>query len=81
MISGSLDIVNPGELLAALDEARSGGRVAVTAILRVFAIERWFRNAAHWGVLQDVEPYAKKAARENNRWRLPVNRELKNSLS
>ncbi len=81
MISGSLDIVNPGALLATLDEARSGGRVAVTAILRVFAIERWLRNAAHWGVLQDVELYAKKAGRENNRWRLPVNREIKNSLS
>jgi asparagine synthase (glutamine-hydrolysing) len=81
MISGSLDIVNPGALLATLDEARSGGRVAVTAILRAFAIERWLRNAALWGVLQDVVPYAKKAARENNRWQLPASREIKNSLS
>jgi asparagine synthase (glutamine-hydrolysing) len=81
MISGSLEIINPGALLATLDEARSGGRVAVTALVRVFAIERWLRNAAHWGVLQDVEPYAKKAAREKNNRRLPVNRELKNSLS
>jgi asparagine synthase (glutamine-hydrolysing) len=79
MIGASLGIVDSRALVASLEEARAGGQTIVTSLLRVFAIERWLRNASHWGVLQDVEPYARKMARETSRWRLPVKSE--NSLS
>jgi asparagine synthase (glutamine-hydrolysing) len=58
MISASLGIVDSRALVATLQEARAGGQVIVTSLLRVFAIERWFRNVAHWKVLEDLEPYA-----------------------
>jgi asparagine synthase (glutamine-hydrolysing) len=58
MLSSSLNIVMPPALVAALQEARAGGRAAVTPIVRVFAIERWFQNMARWSVLRDLDPYA-----------------------
>jgi asparagine synthase (glutamine-hydrolysing) len=60
MISSSVGIVNSSALAAVLSEARGRGLASVTSVFRVFAIERWFRNAAHWGVLEDVEAYDPK---------------------
>jgi asparagine synthase (glutamine-hydrolysing) len=58
MVGGSLGIVDPPGLAATLREVRSGGVVAVPSLLRVFGIERWLRNAAHWKVLEDLDASA-----------------------
>jgi asparagine synthase (glutamine-hydrolysing) len=55
MFSTAAGILLPDLFVAALDRARSGERVAVTPIIRSFAIERWFQNAAQWKVLRDLE--------------------------
>ena len=65
MISGPLGIVSPGDLAAALREARAGGEFSVTSLLRVFAIERWLGNAAHRRVVKDLQPYGPKNARQS----------------
>ena len=57
MVGDSLGIVDSRSLAATLHEVRSGGVVAVPFLLRVFAIERWLRNAAHWKVLKDLDAY------------------------
>jgi asparagine synthase (glutamine-hydrolysing) len=58
MVAGSLGIIDPPGLAATLNEVRSGGVVALPSLMRVFGIERWLRNAAHWKVLEDLETYA-----------------------
>jgi asparagine synthase (glutamine-hydrolysing) len=55
MVSESLGIVDSRVLESTLRDVRSGGMLSVPSILRVFAIERWLRNVAHWKVLDDLE--------------------------
>jgi asparagine synthase (glutamine-hydrolysing) len=81
MVGGSLGIVDPRSLAATLHDIRSGGVVAVTSLMRVFGIERWLRNAAHWKVLEDLDAYAPKhTSLTNAAGGSPVS-ELKTSLS
>jgi asparagine synthase (glutamine-hydrolysing) len=61
MIGSSLNIVDPQGLAAALNDVRSGGVVAVPLLIRVFGIERWLRNAAHWNVLEGLGTSAPQA--------------------
>lgn len=60
MVGRSLGIVDSPGLAVTLNEVRSGGVVAVPSLMRVFGIERWLRNAAHWKVLEDLDAYPPK---------------------
>lgn len=54
MLSSSLGMIDSVALMKTLRDVGSGGTVAVPSIVRVFAIERWLRNVAHWKVLKEV---------------------------
>lgn len=81
MVGGSLGIVDPPGLIATLNEARSGDVVAVPSLMRVFGIERWLRNAAHWKVLGDLDACAPRPTSPANASVASPGRELKTSLS
>jgi asparagine synthase (glutamine-hydrolysing) len=81
MVGGSLGIVDPPVLIATLNEARSGDVVAVPSLMRVFGIERWLRNAAHWKVLEDLDACAPRPTSPANASVASPGRELKTSLS
>lgn len=81
MVGGSLGIVDPRALAATLNEVRSGSVVAVPSLMRVFGIERWLRNAAHWKVLEGLDACAPKPTSPANVAVASPGRELKTSLS
>lgn len=81
MVGGSLGIVDPRALAATLNDVRSGGVVAVPSLMRVFGIERWLRNAAHWKVLEDLDACAPKPMSPANATVASPRCELKTSLS
>lgn len=81
MVGGSLGIVDPAGLTATLHEVRSGGVVAVPSLMRVFGIERWLRNAAHWKVLEDLDARAPTPTSPANASVASQGCELKTSLS
>lgn len=55
MLSSALGITDSASLIETLRDVGSGGTVALPSIVRVFAIEHWLRNVAHWKVLKEVE--------------------------
>lgn len=81
MVGGSLGIIDPLGLTAALNEVRSGGGVTLSSLMRVFGIERWLRNAAHWNVLEDMDACAPKPTSSANAAAASPGCELKRSLS
>jgi asparagine synthase (glutamine-hydrolysing) len=81
MVAGSLGIVDSRALAATLHEVRSGGVVSVPSLTRVFAIERWLRNAAHWNVLEGVDGCEPKPTSPANATVTSPGCELKTSLS
>ena len=62
MVGDALGVIDSRALAAALQQVRSGQVVPVTSLLRVFAIERWLRNAAHWRMLDDLNACPPEAA-------------------
>ena len=81
MAAGSLGIFDSRALAATLHEVRSGGVVNVPSLTRVFAIERWLRNAAHWNVLEGVDGCEPKPTSPANAAVTSPGCELKTSLS
>lgn len=81
MVGGSLGIVDPPGLAVTLNEVRSGGVVAVPSLMRVFGIERWLRNAAHWKVLEDLDASPQRPTSPANAGVAPPGCGLKTSLS
>jgi asparagine synthase (glutamine-hydrolysing) len=55
MLSASMGILLPAPFVAALEQARCGERMAMTPIIRAFAIERWLQNAAQWRIVLGLE--------------------------
>ena len=55
MLSATIGILVPRQFLTELEQAHAGERVAITPLVRAFGLERWFRNAAQWGVFTDFE--------------------------
>ena len=72
MLSESLGIIDSSVLEFTLREVHSGGMLSVPSVLRVFAIERWLQNAAHWKVLEDAEPNVPKVRAPRKRDALSV---------
>jgi len=81
MVGDSLGIIDSRALAATLDEVRSGATASVPSLLRVFGIERWLRNVAHWNVLEDLDTYAPKLMLFGNDTGAPPGRALETSLS
>jgi asparagine synthase (glutamine-hydrolysing) len=78
MLCASLGVINSSALVAAIRQVYDGGTVSVPSVLRLFAIERWLRNAAHWKAL-DLEATDCVSPRSATRDRL--GRGLETSLS
>jgi asparagine synthase (glutamine-hydrolysing) len=78
MVGDTLGIIDSSALAATLDEIHAGGLAAVPLLLRVFAIERWFRNAAHWKVLEDFDASAPEIQIARKRYRPFVERKAQN---
>ncbi len=81
MLSGSLGIIDSSALRTELREVRSGGLVSVPSVLRVFALDCWLRNAAHWNVLEDLEAYLPNLHASGERGTQFVRPRTQNSLS
>ena len=81
MLGSSLGIIDSRSLVATLCDVGSGGAVAVPHILRVFAIERWFRSVAHWKVLEDLDVDLPRSALVVRATPNSQGREFKTSLS
>lgn len=59
MASEALGIIDSSILASALRNVHLGGTLSVPSLLRVFAIDRWLQNAAHWKVLEDAPAFGK----------------------
>jgi asparagine synthase (glutamine-hydrolysing) len=59
MLSATLGILVPPRFLTELEQAHAGERVAITPLIRAFGLERWFRNAAQWNVLNDFDEHTR----------------------
>jgi len=81
MVGDSLGIIDSRAFAATLDEVHSGATASVPSLLRVFGIERWLRNVAHWNVLEDLDTYAPKLMLFGNDTGAPPGRALETSLS
>ena len=55
MLVNSIGLLLSKPFIAELEQARSGQPLAITPIIRAFAMERWFQNVSRWNVLRDFE--------------------------
>ncbi|MBS1867517.1 MAG: hypothetical protein JSS69_16505 [Acidobacteria bacterium] len=79
MLASQLGILDSSVLAATLREVRAGGSVSIPSVFRVFAMERWLRNLAHWNTLEDFGTRIRGSAALASRNRTP--HEFKTSLS
>lgn len=59
MLSATIGILVPRRFLTELERAHAGERVAITPLIRAFGLERWFKNAAQWNVLNDFDGHTR----------------------
>ena len=58
MLCSSLGVIDLSALVATIRQVYDGGTVSVPSVIRLFGIERWLRNAAHWRALEDLDANA-----------------------
>jgi len=58
MLVNSIGLLLSKPFIAELEQARSTQPLAITPIIRAFAMERWFQNVSRWNVLRDFEACA-----------------------